>query len=343
MNIKKYFFLTTLSITILFLSLVLAACGSGGGETAQVSSAAPLATVSAATSVTDNGATLNGSVVPNGFTTDVWFEYGTDASLATYANTAIQSLGNGSSPSEVEQTVSGCAAGTVYYFRVCGSNIQGTTKSTIASFTTSSPGAAPTVTTLAASAVTATGATLNGEVNSNGLATTVWFEWGTNSSLLTYSSTPTQFVDPGSTTTQSVTYGLSGLSAGTTYYYRIAANNYSGTTTGNIASFTYYAYVGTYIGTWHNIPLNQTGTLDVRIYGYSNNTLTGWVNDHEGEGNLSFASGYIYGNTFHAVVYGVYNSSTMDGTFSANGLTLSGTYQSSPASYGYGNFTVTKN
>jgi uncharacterized protein YkwD len=85
--------------------------------------------------------------------------------------------------------------------------------------------------------VAATSATLNGNVTPNGLATTAWFEWGTNPTLASYASTPAQSLGSG-TTSQVVSAALPGLSTGTTYYYRVAANNATGTSRGTIASFT---------------------------------------------------------------------------------------------------------
>ena len=94
-------------------------------------------------------------------------------------------------------------------------------------------GAAPVVATLAATSVGATTATMNGNVTPNGLATNAWFEYGSYSSLSYPSSTSPQSVGSG-TTSQPVNSPLAGLSIGTTYYYRIAANTSSGTSKGNI-------------------------------------------------------------------------------------------------------------
>ena len=82
-----------------------------------------------------------------------------------------------------------------------------------------------------------TGGTLNGNVTPNGLATTAWFEWGTDPSMTTYSSTPTQSVGSG-TTSRSTSAPLERLSTGTTYHYRVAASNGSGTTWGSVLSLT---------------------------------------------------------------------------------------------------------
>ena len=99
------------------------------------------------------------------------------------------------------------------------------------------PGAAPAVTTLTTTGVGTTGATLNGSVNPNGLATDAWFEWGTSSSLATFDTTSIQALGAG-TSSQPVMATLSGLSSATTYYYRVAASNSTGPAKGSIESFT---------------------------------------------------------------------------------------------------------
>jgi exo-beta-1,3-glucanase (GH17 family) len=97
--------------------------------------------------------------------------------------------------------------------------------------------APPAVTTLAATSVSGTGATLNGNVTPNGLPTDAWFEWGTDPVLASYSTTSKQPMGFG-TTGLPVSDTLTGLAAGTTYYARVAAGNSSGTTRGTIVDFT---------------------------------------------------------------------------------------------------------
>jgi pimeloyl-ACP methyl ester carboxylesterase len=93
----------------------------------------------------------------------------------------------------------------------------------------SASGASPTVSTSPVTAIGSDGANLNGTVNPNGSAVTAWFEYGTSSTLPTFTSTtPVQSI-PSGTTSVPVIYGLSGEPANTTYYYRLAASN--GTTT----------------------------------------------------------------------------------------------------------------
>jgi len=230
-------------IACLLVVSLLVGCGGGGGggdsggvNTPQGSGGTPIPSVAATTSITQNGAVLNGNVTPNGLDTQAWFEHGTDPNLSTYTSTPEQAIGQGLSAVPVNQSISGCAGGTTYYYRVCGRNAKGSTKSTITGFTTSSPGAAPVVITLAATSLGATAATLNGNVTPNGLATNAWFEYGTDPSLASPISTSTQAVGAG-TINQPVNAAVTGLSTGTTYYYRVAAGNSSGTTKGSIASF----------------------------------------------------------------------------------------------------------
>ncbi len=86
----------------------------------------------------------------------------------------------------------------------------------------------PVVKTLAASPVYTNDAILNGTVNPEGAATSVWFEWGTDSNLSQFQSTAQQSILSGNSPV-SVTFDQGELSSNATYYYRIAANN-GGTT-----------------------------------------------------------------------------------------------------------------
>jgi lysophospholipase L1-like esterase len=101
----------------------------------------------------------------------------------------------------------------------------------------SSPPFAPTATTTDAASITGTSAELNGSVNPNGLATNCWFEWDTDSNLASYTLTPVQSTGSGNSSL-AVSAPLSSLSAGTEYYFRVAAVNSAGTSKGAILSFT---------------------------------------------------------------------------------------------------------
>ena len=91
-------------------------------------------------------------------------------------------------------------------------------------------------TTGPATAVGTTVATLNGTVNANGSSTTVIFEYGTT---VSYGTTVTADQSPVTGTTNTlVSKGISGLTPGTTYHFRVAATSSSGTTYGTDMTFT---------------------------------------------------------------------------------------------------------
>ena len=91
---------------------------------------------------------------------------------------------------------------------------------------------APTATTNGASSITLSAATLNGSVYPNGTETSAWFEWSTNSNLQNPSITAKKSVGAG-TTLLAITESVGALNQGTTYYYRIVAQNTGGTATGS--------------------------------------------------------------------------------------------------------------
>ena len=186
-------------VPVVTFFLFLLGCGGGGGGDA-TNGSTPIANVSPATATNEIDATLNGTVIPNGLSTQAWFEYGTDSALTNHSSTPQQSIGSGMSIVPVSTQINGLVGNTRYYFRVRASNDKGETESSITSFTTSSPGAAPAVTTNAATSVGASTATLNGNVTANGLATNAWFEWGTDPTLVvSVSSTPSQSAGSGTT------------------------------------------------------------------------------------------------------------------------------------------------
>ncbi len=107
-------------------------------------------------------------------------------------------------------------------------------KTNILTITFNTTSSAPTATTANASDITSSSVTLNGSVNPNGLATTVWFQYGTVSG--SYGSTSATKSISGTSGTP-VSIALSGLSANKTYYYRIVAQNSKRTTYGSQLSF----------------------------------------------------------------------------------------------------------
>jgi LPXTG-site transpeptidase (sortase) family protein len=97
-------------------------------------------------------------------------------------------------------------------------------------------GLAPTVTTVVASGVTTTGATLNGTVNAYNASTAVTFEYGLTT---TYGTTVTAAESPlTGTAATGVTAAISGLTPNSLYHFRAVGSNVGGTANGFDQTFT---------------------------------------------------------------------------------------------------------
>jgi hypothetical protein len=199
----------------------------------------PVATTQAATAVTSTTAMLNASVDPEGSGTTASFVYGTDPSLLTgTTTTAGQSSGGGTSSVWTSAALTGLAPGTTYYYRVEAASAGGMTDGAILSFTTAAIVNPPAAATQPATAVASATATLNAAVDPEGSATTVSFLYGTDPRLSAgVTMTPGQSSGNG-TGPVSMSVALSGLSPGTTYYYRVVATNAGETTFGAILEFS---------------------------------------------------------------------------------------------------------
>ena len=182
------------------------------------------------------GATLAGDVNPNGSDTHAYFLYGTSASLAGASQTPSVDLGTGTTPSAFNASVSGLTVNTTYYFQLVATNTAGTASGSIVSFTTNPGGQLPIATTLSASAVTGTSATLSGSVIPNGSATHYWFAYGTDP---TFASTlQTASVDGGSGNSMvSASADIAGLVPNQFYFFQLRASNSAGTASGSVMSF----------------------------------------------------------------------------------------------------------
>lgn len=91
--------------------------------------------------------------------------------------------------------------------------------------------------TASADSVTPNAATLAGTVNGGSGATNYQFDYGTDPSLAGASSTTAAGAPSPNDTDQAVSQGVSGLTPGTHYYYRLDATNSAGTAQGSIFSF----------------------------------------------------------------------------------------------------------
>jgi uncharacterized protein (TIGR02145 family) len=95
---------------------------------------------------------------------------------------------------------------------------------------------APTAASVAATDVAITNAALNGIVNANDISTTVTFEyWTENSEISTSPATPSPVTGAYNT---AVSADITGLDAGTTYYFRVKAENNEGASFSDVLTFT---------------------------------------------------------------------------------------------------------
>ena len=194
-----------------------------------VSATEPTVVTVSSANVTTSTATLSGNLTDWGtaeLIVAVYFEYG--LSSENYSeNTTVQEM---SAVGAFGANITGLSSGTTYYFRAVAVG-DGISYGDELFFTTLAP---PTVATLAATNVTTTAATLNGNLT----------DWGTASVQVSfaywvtvdYSSTTStrEFVEEGT-----FSANITGLSSGTTYYFcavGLGDSLYSGY--GSILTFT---------------------------------------------------------------------------------------------------------
>src|SRR6266404_7978271 len=182
------------------------------------------ATYIASNSFTANWSSASGAT---GYRLDV----SPNSSFSTYV-AGYQDLNVGNTTS---RSVTGLNASTTYYYRVRAYNASGTSgNSNVVSVTTLSPTGPPVAITTPETLIGSFSATLNGSVDPHGLTTTVYFQYGTT---ISYGHTTLSQIKTGNTY-QSISANVSGLTANTTYHFRLVATNSAGTRYGVDRTFT---------------------------------------------------------------------------------------------------------
>jgi hypothetical protein len=167
--------------------------------------------------------------------------YRLDVSPSSSFSTYVPGYQNLNVGNAASRSVTSLNASTRYYYRVRAYNGAGTSaNSNVVNVTTLTPSGPPVVISNPATSIASFSATLNGSVDPHGLTTTVYFQYGTTTS---YGSTTASQTKSGNTY-QSVITNVNGLSASTTYHFRIVATNSSGTRYGSDRTFTTLSATG---------------------------------------------------------------------------------------------------
>ena len=240
-----------------------------GADRILTTSSAPQAVTGSASSITATSATLNGIVNPSSRDTTWYFEYGTSTSYGT--KTSAKDAGSGTSNVSVSAPVTGLKSGTTYHFRLVATSDAGTSRGNDQTFV---PAASPTVTTKPATSIRDTTATLNGSVNPLGQSTNAYFEYGTSTSYGARSSVKS--VGSAKSTTN-VALGITGLTPGATYHFRLVAQNATGTSTGSDQTFTTTGPPGITAGSASSIT-SSSATLNASLD--SRGHTTTWYFDY---------------------------------------------------------------
>ena len=196
--------------------------------------ALPKLTTTEATNITATTATLGGVITNAG--TPSYTERGVCLSTSHNPTTDNYKIPvTGSDTGNFSTNVSGLTINTTYYVRAYAINAAGTAYGGQVSFKTL--GNLPTLTTVAATNITATSATLGGNITNEGMPP--YTERGvcfSTSQNPTIANNKRVFSGTG---TESFNIDVSGLSPNTTYYARAYATNLAGTAYGDQVSFRF--------------------------------------------------------------------------------------------------------
>jgi hypothetical protein len=222
--------------------------------------------------IAKTSATLNAQINPDGFDTHYHFEYGTGSGYGTSVPVPDADLGSGFAEVGANVEITGLKAGATYHFRVVASNEAGPVSSPDQTFTTVP---AAQIESESATNVTATGSTLQAQINPLGNDTTYYVEYGTTNCAESPSACVQTPTPPGAAlgageSPVGVSTSLLSLQVGTTYHYRFVAVNTLGTVDGPDQVFTTPSGAKTVSETCPNEQLrredNSVGLPECRAY-----------------------------------------------------------------------------
>ena len=178
------------------------------------------------------------------------------------------------------------------------------------------PAVNPTVSTLPPQSITETTATLNGSYSLNGASSAiVWFQYGTTSGSLSTSTAPVIKTQ----TTGTFSANISGLNAGTTYFYKAYAS-YNGVTTPATTTLAFTTNGG-------QTAKNQVTTLPPSSITTTSANLNAFVNvKNTGTYTLIYKWAKSNELSTSTLVYGVVSGQTGQKTQNLSGLNPDTTY-----------------
>jgi len=283
----------------------------------------PTVVTNAATSVTATGATLNGTINPNGLTVSLYqFDYGTTTSYASGPITASPAPGSGTSPITETATPSGLSANTLYHYRIEATNAGGNAQGSDATFTTlpSPAGATPVISGTNTANGTNTLTTTTGTWSGTATITSYQYQWQTCSNTSSTCAGGTWSNSAGSGAT-SATYTPASADVGHYVQVEVWATNASGqspTPAITIAS-TYTS------GVAPSAPSTPVLSNPTPAYSTALNISSG----------ASSSAGTPSATTYHYQWYNCLTSNSGNCTTAATGTGASGTSSTPPTAINY--------
>jgi hypothetical protein len=186
--------------------------------------------------VTSFTAHLSGTIDPDGVATEYHFEISKDGGTTWQKSPEPDaSAGEGATPVAVESDFA-VEPNNHYIARLVATNTDGVQDATppVQFVTGVEP---PETNTLAAADLTETSAVLRGTVNPFGLQTTYYFEYGPTAAYGSRAPAGVEVAGQGHGT-KAVSHIVSGLTAGTTYHFRLVASSSAGSEAGPDRTFT---------------------------------------------------------------------------------------------------------
>lgn len=192
----------------------------------------PRVVETSSSAVNPESATFEAEVNPEFGPTVVRFEYGPGLSYGS-RTPPTESIGEDGIEHHVSILVTGLRPGETYHYRVLAINFSGIVTGPDMTLDTTDT---PTASTMAASAVTQTAATLTAQIKPGFSPTTYRFDYGTS---VLYGTSTTESSSIGSDdAVHTVTDTIGDLTPNTTYHDRIVATNQVGDSTGADLTFT---------------------------------------------------------------------------------------------------------